>query len=63
MVNDVMVQACYQVERLIVEGEQGGKKRAEYGKEFSSTDLKLFRQFYVAFPISHALCGHLDWGV
>jgi DUF1016 N-terminal domain len=31
-VNDAMVQAYWQVGRLIVEGEQGGEKRAEYGK-------------------------------
>jgi predicted nuclease of restriction endonuclease-like (RecB) superfamily len=81
-VNDAMVQAYWQVGRLIVEGEQGGEKRAEYGKSllvalsrrlsaefgkgFSSTNLKLFRQFYLAFPISHTLCdqsglGRLSW--
>ena len=31
-VNTTMVQAYWQVGRLIVEGEQGGEKRAEYGK-------------------------------
>jgi predicted nuclease of restriction endonuclease-like (RecB) superfamily len=77
-----MVQAYWQVGRLIVEGEQGGESRAEYGKGvlvelsrrlsaefgkgFSSTNLKLFRQFYLAFPISHTLCdqsslGRLSW--
>ena len=81
-VNDAMVQAYWQVGRLIVEGEQGRESRAEYGKGvllalsqrlsaefgkgFSSTNLKLFRQFYLAFPISHTLCdqsglGRLSW--
>ena len=81
-VNDAMVQAYWQVGHLIVEGEQGGESRAEYGKGvlvelsvrlsaafgkgFSSTNLKLFRQFYLAFPISHTLCdqsglGRLSW--
>lgn len=81
-VNDAMVQAYWQIGRLIVEGEQGGESRAEYGKGvltvlstrlsaefgkgFSSTNLKLFRQFYLAFPISHTLCdqsslGRLSW--
>lgn len=67
---------------MIVEGEQGGEARAEYGKRvlaelakrlstefgkgFSATNLKLFRQFYLAFPISHTLCdqsglGRLSW--
>ena len=32
-VNDAMVQAYWQVGRLIVEGEQGGDRRAEYGKK------------------------------
>lgn len=81
-VNDAMVQTYWQVGRLIVEGEQGGEARAEYGKRvlaelakrlsaefgkgFSVTNLKLFRQFYLAFPISHTLCdqsglGRLSW--
>ncbi len=81
-VNDTMVQTYWQIGRLIVEGEQGGEVRAEYGKRvltelakrlstefgkgFSVTNLKLFRQFYLAFPISHTLCdqsslGRLSW--
>ena len=81
-VNDTMVQTYWQNGRLIVEGEQGGEVRAEYGKRvltelakrlstefgkgFSVTNLKLFRQFYLAFPISHTLCdqsslGRLSW--
>lgn len=82
VVNDAMVQAYWQVGRLIVKGEQDGESRAEYskgvlaefsrrllaefGKGFSSTNLKLFRQFYLAFPISRTLCdqsglGRLSW--
>ena len=73
-VNDAMVQTYWQIGRLIIEGEQGGEARAEYGKRvlaefgkgFSATNLKLFRQFYLAFPISHTLCdqsglGRLSW--
>lgn len=81
-VNDAMVQAYWQIGRLIVEDEQGGERRAEYGKRvlpelasrlaaefgkgFSTTNLKLFRQFYLAFPIGHTLCdqsglGRLSW--
>ena len=81
-VNNAMVQAYWHVGRLIVDDEQGGEKRAEYGKSvlnelsrrltaefgkgFSSTNLKLFRQFYLAFPIGHTLCdqsglGRLSW--
>ena len=55
-VNSVMVQTYWQIGRLIVEDEQGGQRRANYGKEvldelsarltiefgngFSSTNLK-----------------------
>ena len=81
-VNDAMVQAYWHVGRLIVEDEQGGEKRAEYGKRvlselsrrlsaefgkgFSATNLKMFRQFYLAFPMGHTLCdqsglGRLSW--
>jgi predicted nuclease of restriction endonuclease-like (RecB) superfamily len=81
-VNDAMVQAYWQIGRLIVEDEQGGEQRAEYGKRvlpelaqrltaefgsgFSLTNLKHFRQFYLAFPIGHTLCdqsvlGRLSW--
>ncbi|MBI4741530.1 MAG: DUF1016 domain-containing protein [Betaproteobacteria bacterium] len=81
-VNDAMVQAYWQIGRLIVEDEQGGEQRAAYGKRvlpvlaqrltaefgsgFSLTNLKLFRQFYLAFPIGHTLCdqsalGRLSW--
>lgn len=70
-VNTAMVQAYWQVGRLIVEHEQGGLKRAaygeavlddlsqrltaEFGRGFTTTNLKYMRSFYVAFPIRHAL--------
>jgi predicted nuclease of restriction endonuclease-like (RecB) superfamily len=70
-VNSAMVQAYWQVGRLIVEHEQGGRKRAAYGeavlndlsqrlttdfgKGFTTTNLKYMRSFYLAFPIRHAL--------
>ncbi len=63
-------------ERIVVE-EQQGKKRADYGsylikmlsKEltkdfgsgFSYRQLNLCRQFYIAFPIVHALRAQLNW--
>jgi predicted nuclease of restriction endonuclease-like (RecB) superfamily len=77
-VNAAMVQAYWQIGRLIVEDEQKGEARAEYGKKvlpavakrladefgkgFSLTNLKLFRQFYLAFPIGHTLCDQSDFG-
>ena len=76
-VNEAMVQAYWQIGRLIVEDEQQGEARAEYGKKvlpavakrlaeefgkgFSLTNLKLFRQFYLAFPIGHTACDQSDF--
>lgn len=64
------------VERLIVEHEQGGAKRAaygeafledlsrrltaEFGRGFTATNLRYMRQFYLAFPIHHALRGESE---
>jgi hypothetical protein len=39
----------------------------EFGKGFTETNLKYFRQFYLAFPaqtasgIGHTLCDQLTW--
>lgn len=70
-VNFAMVQSYWLIGRLIVEEEQKGKSRAKYGEElikqlsdrlkkefgkgYTETNLKYFRKFYLAFPISHAL--------
>jgi len=70
-VNFLMVQSYWQIGKLIVEEEQNGSNRAKYGEElikqlaerlkkdfgkgFTETNLKYFRQFYNTFPISHAL--------
>jgi hypothetical protein len=64
--NAAMVQAYWQIGRRIVEEEQGGATRAEYGtllirnlsrdlgdefgKGLSIANLKNFRQFYLTFP-------------
>lgn len=72
-VNTVMVEAYWNIGRMIVEEEQRGEKRAEYGKAlirrlsqrltaefgagFGATNLAYFRQFYLAFPILHTVCG------
>ena len=76
-VNFSMVQAYWQIGRIIVEHEQSGSLRAEYGKAvlqgiserlteefgkgFTVTNLKYMRQFYTAFPNGHALRGELTW--
>ncbi len=72
-----MVQAYWQVGRLIVEDEQNGKHRAEYGKKvlaelaewlttefgegFDASNLRYMRQFYQAFPKCDALRHELSW--
>jgi predicted nuclease of restriction endonuclease-like (RecB) superfamily len=82
-VNFAMVEAYWNVGQMIVEEEQRGKGRAEYGaalirnlssrltaefgKGFTATNLKYFRQFYLAFSvktssgIGHTLCDQLTW--
>lgn len=70
-VNTAMVQAYWNIGRLIVEHEQGGAKRAaygaavledlsrrltaEYGRGFDVTNLRKMRQFYRMFKIRDAL--------
>ena len=72
-VNFVMVEAYWNVGRMIVEEEQHGKERAEYGEAllrglskrlnedfgrgFGVSNLFAFRQFYLAFPIFRAVRG------
>ena len=66
-VNTAMVQTYFEIGRLIVEEEQHGNNRAEYGKEtlkklsekltanygkgFSVTNLKQMRDFYLTYQI------------
>lgn len=70
-VNVVMVEAYWNVGRLIVEKEQGGEKRAaygeailadlsvrlttEFGQGFDLTNLRKMRQFYLTFPKRDAM--------
>lgn len=76
-VNDAMVQSYWQIGRLIVEDEQGGEKRAEYGKRvlpelakrltaefgkgFSAQSLWSYRQFYLEVPILSTAWRELSW--
>ena len=76
-VNSVIVQTYWQIGRLIVEDEQKGATRAEYGtkqlktisdaligefgKGFDVTNLRNMRQFYVVFPIRDAVRLELSW--
>lgn len=76
-VNFAMVTAYWNIGKLIVEDEQNGNARAEYGKAvleelstkltkefgkgFTITNLKNMRQFYSLFPKGHTLRGELTW--
>jgi predicted nuclease of restriction endonuclease-like (RecB) superfamily len=76
-VNTAMVQTYWQVGREIVEEEQRGADRAEYGarlvetlaqqlttefgKGFAARSLWFMRDVYLAFPILNALRSELSW--
>ncbi|MFA5269270.1 MAG: PDDEXK nuclease domain-containing protein [Methanoregula sp.] len=88
-VNYAMVRAYWNIGQVIVEDEQKGKKRAtygenllddlgrrlnrEFGRGFSSTNLKNFRKFFLAFPDGcqdgdipiarkgYTVCAELSW--
>jgi len=71
-VNFTMVEAYWHVGRMIVEEEQQGKERAEYGKRlliglserltlefgkgYDASNLRYMRQFYQAYPICDTVC-------
>jgi predicted nuclease of restriction endonuclease-like (RecB) superfamily len=76
-VNFAMVEAYWHIGQLIVEEEQQGNSRAEYGtgllkylaqrltndfgKGFDESNLRYIRLFYQAFPIRDALRHELSW--
>lgn len=76
-VNQAMVQSYWQIGKMIVEHEQQGQERAEYGaqqlkqisvalterfgKGFGVGNLRNMRQFYFSFPNHHALRSELSW--
>ncbi len=76
-INSAMVLTYWEIGRLIVEEEQQGKERADYGKYlintlakrlkkdfgsgYSEPSLWNYRQFYNAFPILSAVRRELTW--
>ena len=75
--NSALLESYWHIGKLIVEDEQQGKLRADYGKEtlknlakqltlefgkgFDYTNLTNIRKFYLAFPIIDALRQQLSW--
>lgn len=76
-VNTELLEANWRTGKYIVEYEQGGKTRAEYGKQllinlakdltlrngrgFSRSNLLYMRKFYLAFPKSETVSHQLSW--
>lgn len=76
-VNIQLLETYWQIGQHIVEFEQGGNERAEYGKAlisnlakdlslthgkgFSASNVKRFRQFYLAYPIGATMSHQLSW--
>ena len=76
-INFSMVLAYWNIGKVIVEVEQKGKNRADYGqnlieklsirltedfgKGFNQTNLKYMRTFYLKFQKGHALRDELSW--
>lgn len=76
-INTILVQTYWQIGRHIVEFEQGGKVKSEYGSElldrlskdltlkfgkgFSRSNLYQIRQFYLRFPKIQTVSGQLSW--
>lgn len=75
--NFAMVECYWHIGRIIVEEEQQGADRADYGVQllrelsirlsaefgegFGLSNLKYMRQFFKTFPIGHALRDQLSW--
>jgi predicted nuclease of restriction endonuclease-like (RecB) superfamily len=78
-VNSNMVETYWKIGEHIVEFEQGGKIKAEYGKAllpnlskdltrsigkgFSLSNLKRMRQLYVVYPIGATVSHQLSWSI
>jgi predicted nuclease of restriction endonuclease-like (RecB) superfamily len=76
-VNEAIVKTNWHIGQHIVEYEQGGKKKAEYGSKllinlskdltllhgrgFSRSNLSYMRLFYIRFPICEKLSHKLSW--
>jgi predicted nuclease of restriction endonuclease-like (RecB) superfamily len=77
MANSALLQTYWQIGKLIIDEEQNGNEKAEYGKAtlrnlakqltlefgkgFDYTNLTNMRKFFLAFPILDALRQELSW--
>jgi hypothetical protein len=77
MANSALLESYWQIGKLIIEDEQQGKQRADYGKSvlknlsiqltqefgkgFDESNLRNIRSFYKAFPIRDSLRHELSW--
>jgi len=77
MVNAVLIETYWQIGKIIVEDEQNGKEKADYGKSvlknllqqltlefgkgFDDSNLRNMRAFYKAFSIRDTLRHELSW--
>lgn len=75
--NSVLLETYWEIGRVIIEDEQKGKDRADYGKStlknlanqltfefgkgFDDSNLRNMRSFYKMFPIRDALRHELSW--
>ena len=76
-VNTTMLEAYWNVGRIIVENEQNGNIKAEYGKQvirelskelkkvlgngFSVSNLQYMRRLYIAYPKQQTVSVKLSW--
>ncbi|MDR3020336.1 MAG: PDDEXK nuclease domain-containing protein [Treponema sp.] len=76
-VNYAMLQAYWDIGKIIVENEQSGEIKAQYGtnllpelskrlttemgRGFSRTNLQNMRKFYLEYPICQTVSGKLTW--
>ncbi len=76
-VNTILVETYWNIGRQIVEYEQQGNEKAEYGSQllkklakdlikeygrgYSKSNVYAMRQFYLRFPIFQSVTGKLSW--
>ena len=75
--NTILLETYWQIGKIIIEDEQKGNLRAEYGKQtlkhlaeqlttefgkgFDERNLRNMRQFFTSFPIWNAVRSELSW--